>query len=253
MKLEDSHKKQYRFLKFDATTRSALSQKFITALMEGNPGFTDFDGSADREGDLFVRCLEGIAENSQYSVTRETQKRRRERVEAVANALDALIDYIGAVDDAALGYALWNGLNKASENEAIFSNADRSDVQMMEGMPSVLLAYRLQQGREAEALRSFADGVRGSIKTLPPLDKRQHDFIDQLAKFIEDYLARRNIQVTTSDTGLAGSALIATVELAELHAPRAGYRMKMANDSPDSWKNFVLKMIDHHKNDSGTR
>lgn len=222
--------------RFDDATRKLLEQKFVAKYQAADKSVSD-DG-AERSADEFVECLQGFA---RAWPAWSSQKRRREQVEALANALDAVADAAFRMDDPALGYALYKGL-LGMVGGPQFSADDRGFVESLAGYESIFTAYRIQHEHRADIER-FCLGVRSAIKQLPGMDKRYCTEF-QAAKFIEDYLARRGIGVTTSDTGLAGSAFMATMALAGLDVQRAGYWIKLARDDGDSWGSFMKRLQD---------
>ncbi|MEW6414747.1 MAG: hypothetical protein AB1482_05775 [Pseudomonadota bacterium] len=197
------------------------------------------DDDAAREAGIFVACLEGLTRYSLQSKP-ENEQRRKERVEAFANALDKLIDAGFAMDDPALGYAIWRGMSEVLK-ASNFDDEDRTHHDQMKGWPSISEAYEIQNNY-ATHLKDFALGVRHAIKELPDLDKGSCSFEAQTARFIEDYLGRAGIQFSTSDTGLAGKAFLAVMELAGTQKGRATYWLGKATKSEDSWKHFLERI-----------
>lgn len=221
----------------------------------------------------------GAAES--YSKQACAEQRRKEKLEAFANATDNFLDAFLGVDDLAIGHALFSGLSEiaplyehtaegpisiafANLLETALANGSygpfyrvimkgRQDADpngelglhrpMTERLNNIhvqFLAYDMQNFY-VQHLRAFTLGIRKSLKNMPAMDKDGYSFEFQTARFIEDYLARRQIDVTTSDTGLAGSAFIAIMELAGHKAPRAGYWIKKAKEHPESWTSFIKR------------
>lgn len=197
------------------------------------------DDDAAREAWVFVACLEGLTKYS-LQPKPENEQRRKERVEAFANALDKLIDAGLAMDDPALGYVIWRGISEVLKAND-FAAEDRSNHEQMKGWTYISEAYEIQNNY-ATHLRDFALGVRQAIKELPELDKGSYSFEAQTARFIEDYLGRTGIQFSTSDTGLAGKAFLAVMELAGTQKGRATYWLGKATKSEDSWKRFLERI-----------
>lgn len=225
--------------KFDSNTREELRGLFVSALRKTHPKCRDED--ADREAMVFVGCLEGISEYPglvRQISAQEAEQRRKERVEAFANALDKLIDAGLGMDDTALGYAIWRGMSEVLKADD-FDDEDRSHHERLKGFPSTLEAYEIQHDY-AKRLRDFALGVRKAIKEMPSLDKES--FEEKTAIFIEDYLGRVRIPFSTSDTGLAGKAFLAVMELAGKQMDRATYWLGKASKSERSWKRFIERI-----------
>lgn len=224
-------------MKFTDTTRRRLMKKYRAAYLEARPdGLRD----ADDDGEVFVSCLEKMAGDTARQPDKE--KRRKERVEAFANALDRLVDAALAMDDPALGFAIWRGLLQTAKDASNPDSArDTAEVEAIAGYQSILNAYELQT-QHANLFKTFAMGARLAIKELPPLDKKPYSFEEQTAGFIEDYLGRREIRFTTSDTGLAGESFLAVMELAEVPIERASYWLGKAAQNPESWLNFMERM-----------
>lgn len=222
-------------MKFTDTTRQRLMTKYRAAYLEARPdGLRDVDDDAE----VFVNCLERMAEDTARQPDKE--KRRKERVEAFANALDRLVDTALAMDDPALGFTIWRGLLQTAKDAANPDSArDTAEVEAIAGYQSILNAYALQT-QHANLFKTFAMGARLAIKELPPLDKKS--FEEQTAGWIEDYLGRREIKFTTSDTGLAGESFLAVMELAEVPIDRASYWLGKAAQNPESWLNVIERM-----------
>lgn len=225
--------------RFDKATRVKLEKRFADEYKKSNSADTE---ASLHEAGVFVECLEGFAEPFPEM---QQQDRRREQLEAFANALDRLVDAALALDDPALGYAVHSGMEElVSCGE--YSDDDRAAVKGAAGFPAICMAYDVQHFYKNDISR-FCLGVRRAVKTLPSLDKNYSDEF-QTAKFIEDYLGRRGIQFTTSDTGLAGESFLATMALCGKEKTRAGYWLKKAVDHEDSWKNFTDRLTQRKKN-----
>lgn len=224
-------------MKFTDTTRQRLMVKYRAAYQEAHPdGLRDADAAAE----VFVSCLERMACGTARQPDKE--KRRKERVEAFANALDRLIDAALAMDDPALGFAIWHGLLQTAKDASNPDSArDTAEVEAIAGYQSILIAYDLQT-KHASDFQRFALGVRLAIKELPPLDKNLYSFEEQTARWIEDDLGRCEIKFTTSDTGLAGESFLAVMELSGVMINRASYWLEKAAQNSESWLNFMERM-----------
>lgn len=227
--------------RFSRAVSASLMGKFKKAYASSNPDSSSDDASSEAE--CFVSCLEGLA--CEWPEM-ETSKRRKERLEALANALDTVADVALKMDDPVLGYAIHCGL-AAMVKRSDYDDADRAEVARLAGFESIFLAYRLQHEMRTD-IEAFCYGVRASIASLPPLDKRYStEFM--AAKFIEDFLGRRGIQVTTTDTGLAGAAFLETVKLSGRDTARAGYWINLAINDEDSWASFTKRLSARDGND----
>ena len=224
--------------KFRQETAKMLREKFAAELKKARPAL--YDDTIQDEAELFVGILESHAELKPLSKPKEKHQRRRERLEYFANCLDKLVDAGLAMDDPALGYAMWRGMMEAAKLPE-YSDADRASLKSAEGMKSTLLAYELQTLHKDE-LAAFTLGVRKAIADLPELDDFYYDQTRQLAYWLEDWLCRRGIAFSTSDTGLTGTAYLATVDLMGLPANSAKYKLTQAVNSPNSWTNFSERM-----------
>lgn len=224
---EDEHDHLPRF---DGRTRNELMALFEKEYKGGDAAI---------EAGIFVACLEGL---TRYSLQPkpENEQRRKERVEAFANALDKLIDAGLAMDDPALGYAIWRGMSEVLK-ASNFDDEDRTHHDQTKGWSAISEAYEIQNNY-AIHLRDFALGIRQAIKELPELDKGSYSFEAQTARFIEDYLGRTGIQFSTSDTGLAGKAFLAVMELAGTQKGRATYWLGKATKNEGSWKHFLERI-----------
>jgi hypothetical protein len=227
-------------LQLSEATKKAITASFIKELKRANPDFYD----PESEAEIFIGCLEFIA-NNPYSKS-DPQKKRREKIEAFANAVDRLIDAGLAADESSLGYAVWRGFTEAYSLSGC-SESDRQVVARYEGMPSTSLIYDLQH-RHKEMFSAFALGVRKAIGDLPSLDKEYSDE-QKTAEWIEEYLGRHKIKFSTSDTGLAGQSFLATMDLMGKNIKRAGYWLKIAKNG-DSWVKFIERMRTKQKNDA---
>lgn len=224
--------------RFKKETATILRNKFVAELRKARPEL--YEPTILDEADIFLGVLEDFANVQPLSKPKEKQQRRRERLEYFANCLDKLVDAGLAMDDPALGYAMWRGMMEAAKLPE-YSDADRANLKSAEGMRSTLLAYELQTIHKEE-LTAFTLGVRKAIADLPELDDFYYDQTRQLAYWLEDWLCRSGIAFSTSDTGLAGTAYLATVDLMGLPANSAKYKLAQAVSSPNSWTNFSERM-----------
>ncbi|MCC6611169.1 MAG: hypothetical protein IT515_16045 [Burkholderiales bacterium] len=209
---------------FDDRTRRELESSFRDSLLKARPDF-DPEG-AEEEAEIFVGGLERIAGLEEFRGEREPQQRRRENLEAFANALDRAIEAGLRMDDHSLGYALERGLDEIKAREG----ADSLRIQ--------LIAYDLKAFHAGD-LRNFALGVRKAIRDLPALDPTTYSSGEQTARWIEDYLARLGIPVSQTDTGLAGKAFHAVMELAGKPQTTAKNWLRKTQKQPDSFVNFL--------------
>ena len=232
---------------------------------------------AGDEADIFVGCLEELAATLTVGAGAVSEQRRKEKLKAFVNAAESLLDAMSGVDDLALGNALFCGLQEvaclcpedgpmtvafaglletglatgvyAPSYRAIMSGREMAGladttarvVNSLNSYHMQCLSYDLQK-LYAKHLGAFALGLRKSLDSVPPMDKGSYSPPHQVATWLEDYLGRLQIEVTTSDTGLAGSAFIATLDLAGITPPSAGYWLRKAKADPESWAAFVLRM-----------
>lgn len=271
-------------LKFVPAVRREILEKLRSALCEGNaetllvrryalearyPGMFE-EARKHKAATEFVSHLESLASNLSYWIeqrgSREPEQRRKERLAAVANALDALVAALAKADDLALGHAMPVGL--ANIKPSI--DAHRPIIGKAKALLRAVLRYGsfgrlvkiigLKRGlpkpftkanvgtQGLNLLRArwlahdvqnlylvhvtqFAEGLRSSIRTLPPLDTDLYSPAYTVAETIESLLSQLWIEISTSDTGLAGTAFAATMELAGFKTPRAGYWLKKAKDA----------------------
>lgn len=260
---------------FPEVTCQDLRQKFITAFSDACPSVVY--EVAEEEADIFLGCLQGLAATLTLGGEATSEQRRKERLRAVVNATDNLLDAVSKVDDLALGGALFCGLQEvAGEMEKIGPVAEAFGAMLETGLAtgayapsyraimfgrqmadqqsesapivSNLSSYHMQciaydlQNLYAKHLRAFALGLRKSLADVQPMNKGSYSPPYQVAKWLEDYLGRLQIEITTSETGLAGSALIATLELAGINHPAAGYWLRKAKSDPEAWGAFVKRM-----------
>lgn len=223
--------------KFPAIIARTLREKFASELLKVKPNFAPT--VVKMECDIFVGHLEGLAALLPLYKPYEKHQRRRERVEAFANALDRLIDAAQGMDDASLGFSIWKGMTEMAQGPR-FSDDDRTSVKSREGQSASEYAFILKT-EYRDDLQQFALGVRKAINELPELDGK-YTAPKQLAKSIEDILERHRIPFTTSDTGLAGTAFLAVMDLMGATQSSAKYRLKVAAENPDSWHNFMQRM-----------
>lgn len=226
-------------LRFEDVTRNRLISRFREAYLQVHP-----EGDAELEAKIYVGSLERIvgiySEVSPPPPVKE--QRRKEPLEAFANALDRLIDAGFEMDDPSLGFALDCGrLQMAKDASNPYSARDIAEIEAASGYQSILYAYELQT-KHARDLRQFALGVRLAINELPPLDKALYSFEEQVGKWIEDYLGRNGIIYSTSDTGVAGESFLAVMELAGVSVNRASYWLKKSAANADSWLSFKKRM-----------
>jgi len=104
------------------------------------------------------------------------------------------------------------------------------------------LAYDLQT-IYARNLAAFSLGVRLGLDGAPAMDKGGYSAPFQVARWLEDYLGRIGL-FSTSDTGLAGVAFSAVLELSGAGASRANYWLRKAKESEGSWSAFVERSRD---------
>jgi hypothetical protein len=247
-------------VRFDADTRESLAQGFISECKKAHPNGSQ-DGVAT-EAKIFVGCLERFASTipleRQLLEQVEPQQRRRERVKALANALDGVIDIAVGMDDASLSFAIFRGIE-----ELIAEHPEESVLRIQSGWtedrglrPEESVLRRIQAGwtgdrglRPARDLKNaksefaaFVHGVRKAVEELEMPSHARRSAEEHLAAWIEDYLGRIGLPFTTTDTGFSGSAFMATMALVDgagaLDKTAKNVLRKAAN-SEESWKNFA--------------
>lgn len=199
---------------------------------------------------------------------RESEQRRKEKLATVANALDALLVALDKADDLSLGHAMRSGLASITPStevprptiekaKALLRAALRhgsfgvlvrmfgfkrrrpgsgSFTKAKLGAQTLSLLRARWLARDMQdfylpAFGQFAGGFRASISALPPISTDLYSPEYRVAETIVWKLNGLYIEASTSDTGLAGTAFAATLELAGLHAPRAGYWLRKAKDA----------------------
>lgn len=227
---------QTTLIRFTDATRKLIMNRYIDErikVVSDPQNWINF-GLHIREAELFVRGLESKAKFKWRPL--EQNKRRREKIETVARALVKLIDAVQAADDSSLSYAVGCGL---TEVYALGNYSDRD----REEVASFIKKYRFQemiydlQHRYKQELAAFALGVSKSSYEIPALDKN-HTNEFKTAVWIEEFLERRDVPFTTSDTGLAGLAFLETMQLMNIQIERAQYWLQKAKDG-DSWKKYI--------------
>lgn len=243
----------YQRLRFDPTTRRDLAGRYEKewrkAMKAVGSQFIDEDTQGAAEE--YVSALEIYAEHARDLLADEPdgQKRRREKVEALANALDNVIQAALNLDEPALGFALWRGIKEMQAADLDTTQADREWLQRVEGWPTLQLVHDLRRDGQP-ALQNFALGVRKAIGELPGLDRHTQSVGETIARQIEETLERSGIAFTTSATGLAGRSFHAVFDLAGAAETPADYQLRKAKDHPDSWRNFIQRMRDRFRDSS---
>jgi hypothetical protein len=227
-------------LEFDEHTRVRLHAAFRKEYLRSRARIStaDFRNRADSEAKVFVRCLERLAQARHVYENVQDQKKRRELTEAFANSLDRCIDSALNMDDPSLGYALWRGFEEMVKHPD-FSDDDRQAVASSKGYQAAMYAYELQHFYRSHLAR-FVSGVRCAIRELPPLDISS--FEKSTARWIEKYLEGQWIPFSTSDTGLAGEAFLAVMQLAGAKDTGAKYRLSEAAKDQNSYKAWITSM-----------
>lgn len=271
-------------LKLEPAIRREILAKLRAALREGSgddlflrrcmlevryPGMFE-EAREHQAATEFASCLEewasNLAEWGEQRGEREPEQRRKEKLAAVANAMDALLVALDKADDLSLGHAMRSGLASVTPSPKVprptiekakallraalrhgsfgglvkafglklerpkpFAKANLG-AQKLNLMRARWLA-RDMQDIYLSTFRQFSEGFRASIAALPPISTDLYSPEYRVAEAIVWGLDRLHIEVTTSDTGLAGTTFTATLELAGLHAPRAGYWLRKAKES----------------------
>lgn len=267
--------RSHRKARFPEATRAQLESKFIAAWLQKRPD--SFIAGVKEEAEYFINLLEGSVELP-GSGQAPAEQGRQKRLEAFVNATDKFIDALSGADDVGLGHVLFGGLLEIERQyeqkdagpilqalvgliEATLSSSNslvtiatrktrEANREAMGLSPETplnenqikldlqFLSYEIQS-KHIESLKAFSLGMRKSLKNSPRLDKDDYSLELRLARVIEDNLSRMGLDVTTSDTGLAGCAFIATIELSGRPVPRPGYWLKKAKEHPDSYSSLI--------------
>jgi hypothetical protein len=212
-----------RALRFDDQTREDLKRKFTIAFAKANAKWSR--ASVELEGEIFIGTLEGYASGIPpfKTVRPPEQKRRREKVRSLANTLEKLHQTLTKIDSAALGFAVWRGMQEV-ETKKLGANP------FLSGWPAILLASRLRD-ECLPLLAAFSDGVRSAHKGLPLHD---FNFMLESAIAVERIFRQNRLSFTVNDSGFAAQCLRAIFMLGGLNDSRVDYWLTKARDSEEA-------------------
>lgn len=221
---------EYRRLEFDPYTRAELEEEFKRQF---NVGRTLSPSDIDFEAKVFIGTLQNYADGipAFQRMKPPEQKRRREKVRALANTLEKLHEALTCMDSAALGFALWCGLREV-ESTGLGSNP------LPPGMPAVIEASVLR-GDALPFLAAFSCGVQKAIKELP---SHEFNFLLKTALAVERTFFDYQLPFTVSNSGFAATCLRAVFKLGGLEIDRVDYWLTEARDSEDS----MIALIKRH-------
>lgn len=234
----------YVRLRFDSETRSRLYKRLYDALQA--KGRLVGHDDIDFEVEVMIGCMEGYAELlPMYDKWKpETQQRRKERINAMANHLDGIIEQIKALDSPALGYCLSKGFGEIAKVKDLSNPYESS-------FHAILDAEEIQENNFIEGMTAFALGVRKAAKTLPQhsgnTSGKDCDIFTQpprlaTASAMERLFIDQGIDYTITETGLAAECLRAIYTLGGLEIERVGHWLKSARDHKDSQANFLKRL-----------
>lgn len=223
-------------LQFDTRLRKTLLKEFVDKFQKAHQDYLPQD--VELEARIFIGTLEryaaGIPEFQ--SASPPEQKRRREKVRAVAVAMENLHKAIQEVDSAALGFAAWRGLEEV-EAKNIGVNP------LHPGMSAVYSAASLRT-EVLPVLAAFSSGVRIASKDLPLYD---FNFMLRTALAVERTFFENGIPFTVSDSGFAAGCLRAVFQLGGLKDGRMDYWLTLARDSDETMGALIKRIEDHQK------
>lgn len=250
-------------MRFSECVRTELENRLAESLQREHPDLLLAEFKGWIAG--FISILEKIASTPTEAIPLE--KDRKARLRAFVNATESFIDALEKLDDVSFGYAVFAGFNEIDEEsdrsvgpvgkavgqlfEAAMTNSRHGIIRMYSrvkkgragavGWPSDR-AWRDMQGiahvvqtEHIGSLRTFALGMRKSLKSPPLLDKDDCKFNFRVAQAIEHGMSRMGLQVSTSETGLAGSIFAATMELAGHKASSTSYWLEKAKSHPAAY------------------
>ncbi len=239
MDTDDSNSRDYipAPLRLDDVLRRKLREEFAEKFRKANPDCCLQQD--EHEAEIFVRTLEGYAAGiPEFKRTHPPeQKRRREKVRALAVAMENLHKAIEGVDSAALGFALWRGMEEVEANN-IGVNP------LHPGMHAVFSAASLRAEILPE-LAAFSCGVRAAADELPIYD---FNFMLRTALAVEGTFFQSGIPFTISDSGFAAQCLRAVFQLGGLKDGRMDYWLKLARDSDDAMVGMIKRIAKRQKN-----
>lgn len=225
------------FSSFDSATRKHLYRLLTTAWKKANPDKEPALASAF--ADRIIRDLPSFAfpnvlveEKLEY---RFTDKGRREKIAAVANAFEHLEKAMQQAEMFDLAFALEHGLSKVK--------ASGADID-----PNTLAwRYAKQTRRDRNGdphqgdLHVMATELREYALTYPFRGYRSNNRL-AFAIDIARELTSHGIPVTTSSTGVAGTLFEAAYDLANIPTPKASYWLKKAKQQLEAESGLVQKM-----------
>lgn len=223
--------------RFSDADRLDISRAYCEALRKSaNPGTPDVES----ESEIFVRMLEswGRYAIDVICMARQAQERRKEMANSFVLAFSKMLDTANALDDAALGYLLSSGFEQVAEkypSETIPKAMKNNSIAFMALANDLKTTY-------SDWVRSFSAGMAMSLKALPHIDRDSSSPEFVVAAALEDYLGRRSMPFSTTETGLAGKSLHAVMRMAGIELGKAGYWLDKAKRHTNSWASFAARM-----------
>ncbi|MDP2826701.1 MAG: hypothetical protein Q8O52_28935 [Sulfuritalea sp.] len=228
--------------RFTTETRERLTACFARECLKAHP--TADKAQISDEANQFIGCLERFAASIpqlRKLSSFEINQRRQERLEALANALDRVIDVAAEMDDATLGFAMYRGLGNAT------AGADDREGNLLQelhvdwsGDKGLWRAHDLKNLKPQMA--AFALGVRRAVPDLVVPDSAREKPEEMLATLIEEQLGRMGMSCAATDTGLAGTAFLETMALtdgSQALTKTAKNWLAKAAKSKRSWRQFI--------------
>jgi len=228
---------------FDNETRSKLYVKLHKAIVsQGNRnGSGNVESLVNKMIDQMEMCYGYYTFHEKWSP--ETQQRRRERIESIANHLDGIIDQLKKLDLEAINYILMSAyrnppayIGKYSPEELVIL-ANRAEN----------TAWNIFHGESVmNDLLSYAINFREAARTLPRhrLDSPELGMAVELECLFHEY----GVMFSVTNTGLAADCLREIYKLASLEIDRVDYWLKRARESKYSSKNrFYPPQNTHEK------
>jgi len=224
--------------RFTEHERREIANKFVRALRKSNQQLSE--ETLQSEAGIFVETVETWGEWAVDITVQERRKQdaRKEAANSFLNAVSKAIDTMATLDDAGLGYLLSAGFEQVEADlpgETIPNE--------MKGNPFAFMMLATDiKTKYSNWLGSFHAGMASAVRELPVLSKDLASPQYVIAAAIEDYLGRRGVAFTTTETGLAGTVLHAVMNMANIEQTKAGYWLEKARNHENSWMNFTARI-----------
>lgn len=221
--------------RFSEESRHDIHNTYLQALKKAAPDHFD----AESEADLFIGMLEiwGVYAFEECCRERQAHERRKEVATSFALSFSKMLDTASGLDDAALGYLLSSGFEQMAKD---FSDETIPIALKGNAIAFMALANELKTTHSAK-LNSFSAGIYTSLKDLPQIDRNSSSPEFSAAAALEDYLSKRNIAFSTTETGLAGKSFHSIMAMAGIEIGKAGYWLDKARKHENSWANFLSR------------